>query len=72
MMPRFAALSMAEIKVRISSGFALLPAAVRFCSVRSLLDTLRLRSERFAACRARFAAVFVFAMIEISTGVQAR
>ena len=63
MMPRLAALSIAEIRPRISFGsdLALAPVA-RFCIPRSRERTLRLRNARRAACRARFDADLVFAI----------
>lgn len=63
MMPRLAALSIAEMtaRIRVGSGFAV-PIAP-FWSVRSRVKTLLLRSERPAVWRARLAADFVLAIL---------
>src|SRR5436305_195234 len=63
MMPRLAALSIAEIIARTSlaSGFADTP----FCIRRRRVMTVRLRRERFVVWRARLAADRVLAMVEI-------
>src|SRR4051794_19336990 len=64
MIPRLAALSMAEIMARTSfvSGFA--PAAdTPFCMRRRRVMTARLRRERFVVCRARLEADRVLAMV---------
>jgi len=62
MIPRFAALSIAEIKARTFSASALSPVRALFCMVRNRLIPLRFRNDRFKVCRARLAADFVFAM----------
>src|ERR1700730_7374723 len=65
MTPLFAARSMAEIRSRILSGSVLSPAPAPFCKVRRRLRALRLRSDRFKVCRARFAADLVFAIFRV-------
>jgi hypothetical protein len=62
MIPRLAALSIAEISARICSELGVWPERAAFCIVRSRVTTLRFRSDRFAVWRARFAADFVFAI----------
>jgi hypothetical protein len=62
MIPRLAALSIAEIKARISSVFDDSFEAAPFCIVRKRASALRLRSVRFDVWRARLAADFVFAI----------
>lgn len=63
MMPRLAALSIAEISARICSGFGVCPERAAFCIVRRRVTTLLLRSDRFTVWRARLAADFVFAIV---------
>ena len=62
MIPRLAALSIAEIKVRIWSAFEDSFERAVFCMVRKRASALRLRSVRFNAWRDRLAADFVLAM----------
>src|SRR6476620_4157967 len=66
MMPRLAALSMAEIIAWTSlpSGFAPPAAGMLFCIPRRRVRTLRLRRERRVVCRARLEADRVLAMIQ--------
>src|SRR4249919_594895 len=64
MMPRLAALSMAEIIDCTSFASGLAPAAeIPFCMPRSRVRTLRLRRARDVVCRARLEADRVLAMI---------
>jgi len=63
MMPRFAALSIAEMTPRISSKLDTSEERACFCIVRRRVTTLRLRSDRFNVWRARLAADFVLAML---------
>jgi len=63
MIPRLAALSIAEISVRICSGLGVCTERTVFCIVRRRVTTLRLCSERFTVWRARLEADFVFAMV---------
>src|ERR1044072_9644186 len=65
MMPRLAALSMAEIIAWTSfaAGFAPPAAGMLFCIRRRRVRTLRLRRERRVVCRARLEADRVLAMI---------
>src|SRR5262249_13643143 len=62
MIPRLAALSIAETKARICSWLAVCPERTVFCIVRRRVTTLRFRSDRFSVCRARLAADFVLAI----------
>src|SRR6267143_690387 len=62
MIPRFAALSIAEVTARIWSGLALCEECTCFCILRKRVTTLLLRSERFNVWRARLAADFVLAI----------
>ena len=64
MIPRFAALSIAEVTARIWSGWALCEECTCFCILRKRVTTLLLRSERFNVCRARLAADFVLAIAD--------
>jgi len=63
MIPRLAALSIAEINVRICSGLGVCTERTVFCIVRRCVTTLRLRSDRFTVWRARLAADLVFAIV---------
>ena len=63
MIPRLAALSIAEISVRTCSGLGVCMERTVFCIVRRRVTTLRLRSDRFTVWRARLAADFVFAIV---------
>ena len=63
MIPRLAALSIAEISVRTCSGLGVCTERTVFCIVRRRVTTLRLRSDRFTVWRARLAADFVFAIV---------
>ena len=63
MMPRFAALSTAEINSRTPVASAVpVPLETCLCILRRRVSTLRLRSERRAVWRARLPADFVLAM----------
>ena len=62
MIPRFAALSIAEITARIPSKLGISEERTCFCIVRKRVTTLRLRSERFNVWRERLAADFVLAI----------
>src|SRR6266436_9820647 len=62
MIPRFAALSIAEMTARIPSKLGISEERTCFCIVRKRVTTLRLRSERFNVWRARLAADFVLAI----------
>src|SRR5437868_8606848 len=62
MMPRLAALSMAEINARIRLGSGFSPLSAPFCRVRNRFKAVRFRRERLTVCRALLAADFVFAM----------
>lgn len=62
MIPRFAALSIAEMMVRIPSTLGMSAERTCFCIVRRRATTLRLRSDRFNVWRARLAADFVLAI----------
>jgi hypothetical protein len=70
MIPRFAALSSAEMSARWSAAFPL--PMLRFASERRLLLTLRLRAVRRGVWRARLAADLEFAMGQKILGAQAR
>ena len=61
--PRLAALSIAEISVRTCSGLGVCAERTVFCIVRRRVTTLRLCSDRFTVWRARLAADFVFAIV---------
>ncbi len=63
MIPRLAALSIAEISARICSGLGVCVERTAFCIVRRRVTTLRLWSDRFTVCRARLAADFVLAIV---------
>jgi hypothetical protein len=63
MIPRLAALSIAEISARTCSGLGVCMERTVFCIVRRPVTTLRLRSDRFTVWRARLAADFVFAIV---------
>ena len=63
MIPRLAALSIAEISVRTCSGLGVCAERTVFCIVRRRVTTLRLCSDRFTVWRARLAADFVFAIV---------
>ena len=62
MMPRFAALSIAEMTPRIPSKLDTCEERACFCILRRRVRTLRLRSDRFNVWRARLAADFVLAI----------
>ena len=62
MIPRLAALSIADISRRICSVLAGCAERAPFCIVRKPVTTLRLRSVRFALWRARLAADLVLAI----------
>jgi hypothetical protein len=62
MIPRLAALSIAEITVRICSAGGVAEDRTCFCIVRRRVTTLRLRSDRLIICRERLAADFVLAI----------
>jgi hypothetical protein len=62
MIPRLAALSIAEMTARICSVFGASEERACFCIVRKRVTTLRLRSDRFSVWRARLAADFVLAI----------
>ena len=70
MIPRFAALSIAEISVRIwsASGFSVERAA--FCIVRKRVTALRFRSVRLIFWRDRLAADFVLAIGDKTTAAR--
>jgi hypothetical protein len=63
MIPRLAALSIAETRARICSGLAVCEEPAVFCIVRRRVRTLRLRSDRFTVWRARLAADLVLAIV---------
>jgi hypothetical protein len=63
MIPRFAALSIAETSARICSGRGVCAERTVFRIVRRPVTTLRLRSDRFTVWRARLAADLVFAIV---------
>ena len=63
MIPRLAALSIAEISARTCSGPGVCTERTVFCIVRRPVKTLRLRRDRFTVWRARLAADFVFAIV---------
>ena len=63
MIPRLAALSIAEISARTCSGLGVCTERTVFCIVRRCVTTLRLRSDRFTVWRARLAADLVFAIV---------
>src|SRR5260370_1464729 len=63
MMPRLAALSRAEIRLRICSRSGFAPTRMRLCSVRKRVRTLRFWLARASDCRERFAADFVLAIV---------
>ena len=63
MIPRLAALSIAEINARICSVLGFLSERTVFCIVRRRVTTARLRSDRLTVWRARLAADFVFAIV---------
>lgn len=63
MIPRFAALSIAEMTARIPSKLGIFEERTCFCIVRKCVTTLRLRSERFNVWRVRLAADFVLAIL---------
>jgi hypothetical protein len=62
MIPRLAALSIAEMTARICSVFGVSEERACFCIVRRRVTTLRLRSDRFSVWRARLAADLVLAI----------
>jgi len=62
MIPRLAALSIAEMSARSSSAAGLPATRIRLWSVCSRVRTLLLWSERAIDCRARLVADFVFAI----------
>ncbi len=63
MIPRLAALSIAEISARTCSGSGVCTERTVLCIVRRCVTTLRLRSDRFTVWRARLAADLVFAIV---------
>lgn len=65
MIPRLAALSIAETKVRISSALGDGVERACFCILRKRATTLRLRRVRVKVWRARFAADLVLAMLSL-------
>jgi hypothetical protein len=72
MIPRLAALSIAEISARICSGLGVCAERTVFCIVRRPVTTLRLRSDRFTVWRARLAADFVLAIVKQKSCGRAR
>jgi len=62
MIPRLAALSIAEISARSSSAVGFPATRTRLWSERSRVRTLRLWTERAIDCRARLVADFVLAI----------
>jgi hypothetical protein len=64
MIPRLAALSIAEMIARISSGFGAGADRIRFCRLRRCALTLRFRSARLCVWRERLAADFVLAIAD--------
>lgn len=64
MIPRLAALSIAETSARIWSALAVCVERTLFCIVRRPVTTLRLRSDRFTVWRARLPADFVLAIVD--------
>src|SRR5262245_45557392 len=62
MIPRLAALSIAEMTRRTSSAFGVAVERVRFCRLRRRALTLRFRSARLCVWRERLAADFVLAI----------
>src|ERR1700745_790582 len=62
MIPRLAALSIAEIAARISSALRSGVERICFCSLRRCVLTLRLWTARLSVCRARLAADLGFAI----------
>ena len=62
MIPRFAALSSAEISPRICSAFGLAVPRADFCRVRNRVRTPRFWTARESDWRERFAADFVLAI----------
>src|SRR5213596_3114694 len=73
MIPRLAALSIAEMTARICSVFGVSEERACFCIERRRVTTLRLRSDRFNVWRARLTADFVLAIaIEKFMDVNAR
>ena len=62
MVPRLAALSIAEMTARISSAFGVAAGRIRFCRLRRCALTLRFRSARLCVWRERFAADLVLAI----------
>ena len=65
MIPRLAALSIAEISAPTCSAVGVCADRTPFCIVRNSVTTLRLRSDRLSAWRVRFAADFVFAIVPL-------
>jgi hypothetical protein len=68
MTPRLAALSIAEMRDRIWLLSDFSEERVRFCRVRRLVRTRRLRRDRLAVWRARLAADLVLAIFQKATG----
>src|SRR5437867_13019707 len=64
MIPRLAALSIAEINPRIWSALGVFVERACFCMVRRRVPTLRLRSDRFNVWRARLVADLVLAIVD--------
>jgi hypothetical protein len=62
MIPRLAALSIAEISARTRSELGVCVERTVFCMDRKCVTTLRLRSDLFTVCRARLAADLVLAI----------
>jgi hypothetical protein len=62
MIPRLAALSIAEINAQIWSELGVCVERACFCMVRRRVTALRLRSDRFKVWRARFVADLVLAI----------
>ena len=63
MIPRFAALSRAEIKLRICSAFGFASPRLRFCKERRRVRTPRFCVARLTDCRERFSADAVLAIL---------
>lgn len=72
MMPRLAALSIAEMSERTSLASGLAALRARFCMLRRRVVALRLRRVRRTFWRARLAADLVLAMIRKAVGEEAR
>jgi hypothetical protein len=64
MIPRLAALSIAEINARIWSALGVCVERACFCIVRRRVTALRFRSDRFNVWRARLVADLVLAIAD--------